>query len=199
MRLDPKYVEMERAAVVRGVEDWMDNVVGLFERAAREAGSYKARFLEAVEETLAGKANATKPEDVLSWLINGVSTPFNNMRLDMAVTHGGRLAEAFRRVKELAKQETAAADAARPKTHMLTGVRTVLPTLKSARDHASRSRPPVLIHVGTVESCYERAKKLNGGRMNCTIEEWSYNVPVVVTSEWTYHVTSMVSPDDYEM
>ena len=103
MRLDPKYVEMERVAAVRGAEEWMENVASLFERAAREAGNYKARFLESVEDAKAGKVNATSPVDVLSWLVNSTNTPANNMRLDMAVTHGARLASAYEKVRALAK------------------------------------------------------------------------------------------------
>lgn len=201
MRLDPKYVEMEREMAVRGAVEWMDNVVDVFERAGREAASYRARFLEAVVETNAGKKDASKPSEVLSWLVNSTCNPAANLRLDMAVTHGARVSEAYRKVKEL--RERTAADEASERvskaTFMLTGVRTVLPTLRSARAYCDNARPPLLIHVGTVETCFERAKKLNGGRMNCTIEEWHANhVPVVVTDDWTYHVSSMVTPDEYE-
>lgn len=103
MRLEHKYVEMERDYAVKGAVEWMDNVVSTFERAAREAASYKERFAEAVADANAGKAGATKPDEILSWMVNSTTTPAANLRLDMAVTHGVRLASAYEKVKMLVK------------------------------------------------------------------------------------------------
>lgn len=102
-RLEPKYVEMEREMAVRGTLEWIDNVERLYARAAEEARGYRARFMNAVADTATGTPGATSPVDVLSWLVNSTNTPAMNMRLDMAVTHGARLASAYDKVRALAK------------------------------------------------------------------------------------------------
>jgi hypothetical protein len=201
MKLERKYVEMERNMAVDGAVRWIDDVIATFERAVRDANGYKSRFLDSIAETDAGKNGATKPEEVLSWLVNSTTTPAANLRLDMAVTHGARLSEAYRKVKALAEAEKEAEVAERSATArwMLTGHRTVLPSLKSARFVAEKGLRPEVIHLGTFEACYERARELKGGRYNATAQEVlnSYGrLPVVVTDDWTYHVVEVRATDD---
>jgi hypothetical protein len=203
-RMERKWVDYERVTVVKGAVEWMDNAVATFERAAREAANYKARFLESVEETIAGKANATKPEEVLSWLVNSTCNPAANLRLDMAVTHGARLTEAFRKVKALAEAERDAAVAEKNAAarYMLTGARTILQSLKSAREVAAAGLRPTLIFLGSFEDCYARAEQLKGGVMNASKElvlNSGGRLPVVVTDVWTYHITEIAASDDAKM
>lgn len=201
MRLDPKYVEMEREITVKSTVEWIDNVVMTFERAAREAASYKERFEIAAEETRVGKSGACRPEEVLSWLVNSTCNPAPNLRLDMAVTHGARLSEAYSKVKEL-RDRTAADEVSERTTNarwMLTAHRTLQPTLKSARTVTEKGLRPDIVHLGTFEACYERARRLNGGRMNADARDVMSSagrLPVVVTDVWTYHVVEIAAMDD---
>jgi hypothetical protein len=202
--MDKRFVEMEREMAVSSALEWMKNAVSLFERSARETEGYCSRFLEAVEETRAGKKDATKPVDVLSWFVNSTNTPALNMRLDMAVTHGARLSEAYRKVRELAKAEYDAAVAEKNAAArwMLTGHKTVEPSLKSAREFCASSRRPEVVAVGSFEDCYERARTLKGGMMNCTAQEALNSggrLPVVITQSWTYYVVEIKGSDDAEV
>jgi hypothetical protein len=202
--MERRWVEFERENAVRGTLEWIDNVVVTFERAVRETKSYRDRFVEAVNDTAAGKENATKPSEVLSWLVNSTCNPASNLRLDMAVTHGARLNEAYRMVKELDEAERDRAIAAKNAAarFMLTGARTVLPSLKSAREVAAAGLRPTIIFLGSFEDCYARAERLKGGIMNASKElvlNSRGRLPVVVTDVWTYHITELSASDDYRV
>ena len=196
--MDKRWIELERAGAVEEATKWLDNVVTVYERAAREAKEYRSRFVDVVEEANAGKGTV-KPHEVLSWAVNATNFPANNVRLDMAGVHMMALSEAYRKVKALAKAEAEAAavengNAAR---FMLTGARTVLPSLKSARFVAEKGVYPTIIELGDFETCYVRAERLNGGRMNASREmvlNSRGRMPVVVTGDWTYHITKVVVP-----
>jgi hypothetical protein len=201
MKLERKYVEMERKMAVENAAGWIDEVIATFERAVRDANGYKSRFLDSVAETDAGKDGATAPHEVISWLVNSTTSIGSNLRLDLAGRHAMALSEAYRKVKVLAEAEKESEVAERSATArwMLTGHRTVLPSLKSARFVAEKGLRPEVIHLGTFEACYERARELKGGRYNATAQEVlnSYGrLPVVVTDDWTYHVVEVRATDD---
>ncbi len=74
-------------------------------------------------------------------------------------------------------------------TWHLIAVRTILPTLKSAREFCSKPRAPEIIASGSIEACYARAMEIGGSsRLVNTIECAMHGMPIFATGDWTYHV-----------
>lgn len=85
---------------------------------------------------------------------------------------------------------------------LLIAVRTVLPTLKSARDVCKEARPPrIIASSGNADDCirYLRREVVPGGKLNgagtvgdeCKVVlPMSTRMPLHITPDWTYWLAS---------
>ena len=67
-------------------------------------------------------------------------------------------------------------------------MRTVLPSLKSAREYCSQPQSPQILCSGTLQECHAFLVELKGGRMINDAVLASRGLPVFATGDWTYYV-----------
>lgn len=71
----------------------------------------------------------------------------------------------------------------------LIATKTVLPTLKSARDYCGKPRPPqFILSSDDASEVYQKAVSLATGRMINDLATCLNGLPVFQTEDWTYHI-----------
>ena len=84
--------EMMHNIAVDGTYQWMQEIVALHEKAARELRTSAVRFAEAAAAQRAGTPAPTNPVQALSAFVNATKFVALNARHDLAVNHASALA-----------------------------------------------------------------------------------------------------------